>query len=204
MKKLCAIISGGRRAPLDGIENADRIIACDKGYQYAEEAGVRPQLLVGDFDSYTGSLPADIPILDLPVEKDDTDTMAAIRYAVQEGYSEIFLYCALGGRLDHLLGNVQSAVFAVERGCRVHIIDTDNLLYFFTDGTLTLPPRAGWSLSLLSLTDRCENVSVTGVKYPLRDATLTNGFPIGVSNEWRGEAQISVGGGVLLVVMSKM
>ena len=204
MKKLCAIISGGRRAPLDGIENADRIIACDKGYQYAEEAGVRPQLLVGDFDSYTGALPADIPILDLPVEKDDTDTMAAIRYAVQEGYSEIVLYCALGGRLDHLLGNVQSAVFAVERGCRVHIIDTDNLLYFFTDGALTLPPRAGWSLSLLSLTDRCENVSVTGVKYPLRDATLTNGFPIGVSNEWEGEAQISVGGGVLLVVMSKM
>lgn len=204
MKKLCAIISGGRRAPLDGIENADRIIACDKGYQYAEEAGVRPQLLVGDFDSYTGALPADIPILDLPVEKDDTDTMAAIRYAVQEGYSEIVLYCALGGRLDHLLGNVQSAVFAVERGCRVHIIDTDNLLYFFTDGALTLPPRAGWSLSLLSLTDRCENVSVTGVKYPLRDATLTNEFPIGVSNEWRGEAQISVGCGVLLVVMSKM
>ena len=152
MKKLCAIISGGRRAPLDGIENADWIIACDKGYQYAEEAGVRPQLLVGDFDSYTGSLPADIPILDLPVEKDDTDTMAAIRYAVQEGYSEIFLYCALGGRLDHLLGNVQSAVFAVERGCRVRIIDTDSLLYFFTDGALTLPPRAGWSLSLLSLT----------------------------------------------------
>jgi len=204
MKKLCAIISGGRRAPLDGIENADLIVACDKGYQYAEEAGVRPQLLVGDFDSYTGALPADIPILDLPVEKDDTDTMAAIRYAVQEGYSEIVLYCALGGRLDHLLGNVQSAVFAVERGCRVRIIDTDNLLYFFTGGALTLPPREGWSLSLLSLTDRCENVSVTGVKYPLRDAALTNGFPIGVSNEWSGEAQISVGGGVLLVVMSKM
>ena len=49
MKKLCAIISGGRRASLDGIENADWIIACDKGYQYAEEAGVRPQLLVGGF-----------------------------------------------------------------------------------------------------------------------------------------------------------
>ena len=204
MKKLCAIISGGRRAPLDGIENANLIIACDKGYQYAEEAGVRPQLLVGDFDSYTGALPADIPILDLPVEKDDTDTMAAIRYAVQEGYSEIVLYCALGGRLDHLLGNIQSAVFAVERGCRVRIVDTDNLLYFFTDGVLTLPPREEWSLSLLSLTDRCENVSVTGVKYPLRNAALTNGFPIGVSNEWRGEAKISVGGGVLLVIMSKM
>ena len=204
MKKLCAIISGGEPDDLTGIHEADFIIACDRGYAYAKEAGIRPDLLMGDFDSYRGALDKSVPVLDLPVEKDDTDTMAAIRYAVQEDYSEIVLYCALGGRLDHLLGNVQSAVFAVERGCRVHIIDTDNLLYFFTDGALTLPPREGWSLSLLSLTDRCENVSVTGVKYPLRDATLTNGFPIGVSNEWRGEAQISVGGGVLLVVMSKM
>ncbi len=164
MKKLCAIISGGRRASLDGIENATGSLPATRAINTRRRRACGRSCWLGDFDSYTGSLPADIPILDLPVEQDDTDTMAAIRYAVQEGYSEIFLYCALGGRLDHLLGNVQSAVFAVERGCRVHIIDTDNLLYFFTDGALTLPPRAGWSLSLLSLTDRCENVSVTGVK----------------------------------------
>ena len=204
MEKSCAILSGGTYSPPTGIEEAELVIACDKGYQYAEESGVRPQLLVGDFDSYTGALPAEIPILDLPVEKDDTDTMAAIRYAVQEGYSEIVLYCALGGRLDHLLGNIQSAVFAVEHGCTVRIVDTENLLYFFSNGELILPPREGWSLSLLALTDRCENVSAVGVKYPLCDASLTNGFPIGISNEWRGEAHITAGSGVLLAMMSRM
>ena len=97
MKQLCAIISGGQEDTLCGIEAADFIIACDRGYVYARNAGIRPDLLVGDFDSYRGALPADVPVLDLPVEKDDTDTMAAVRWAVSEGFAEIRLYCALGG-----------------------------------------------------------------------------------------------------------
>ena len=104
MKKLCAIISGGQSDDLAGIRDADFIIACDRGYAYAKEAGIRPDLLVGDFDSYRGALDKSVPVLDLPVEKDDTDTMAAVRWAVSEGFSELRLYCALGGRLDHLMG----------------------------------------------------------------------------------------------------
>ena len=108
MKKLCAIISGGQSDDLAGIRDADFIIACDRGYAYAKEAGIRPDLLVGDFDSYRGALDKSVPVLDLPVEKDDTDTMAAVRWAVSEGFSELRLYCALGGRLDHLMGNLQA------------------------------------------------------------------------------------------------
>ena len=78
MKKLCAIISGGEPDDLTGIHEADFIIACDRGYAYAKEAGIRPDLLVGDFDSYRGALDKSVPVLDLPVEKDDTDTMARI------------------------------------------------------------------------------------------------------------------------------
>ena len=117
MKKPWAIVSGGRFSPLADIEKCGYIIACDRGYEYLHEAGLRPDLLVGDFDSYTGPLPRDVPRLDLPVEKDDTDTMAAIRHAVTVGCGEIWLYCAMGGRLDHLLGNLQAAAFAVKHGC---------------------------------------------------------------------------------------
>ena len=91
MKKLCAIISGGQADDLAGIRDADFIIACDRGYAYAKEAGIRPDLLVGDFDSYKGERDKRVPVLDLPVEKDDTDTMAAVRWAVSEGFSEIRL-----------------------------------------------------------------------------------------------------------------
>ena len=133
MKKLCAIISGGQSDDLGGIRDADFIIACDRGYAYAKEAGIRPDLLVGDFDSYKGERDKRVPVLDLPVEKDDTDTMAAVRWAVSEGFSEIRLYCALGGRLDHLMGNIQALGFACERGVKASLLGRDASFVFLHD-----------------------------------------------------------------------
>jgi len=204
MSRHCAIISGGHFSPLTDIETADYIIACDKGYQYAKDSGIKPNLLVGDFDSYSGSLPDDIPRLDLPVEKDDTDTLAAIRWAVDEGFSQLTLYCALGGRLDHLLANIQCGAFAAERGVRLRIIDEACEMIFLSFGTTVLPKREGFALSLFSVSDVCHGVALHGTKYSLRDATLTNRFPIGVSNEWLDDAKISVEEGILLIMQAKM
>lgn len=204
MEKFCAILSGGEFSQPEGIQNADFVIACDRGYAYAKRLGIVPDLFIGDFDSLAESLPESVPALDLPCEKDDTDTMAAVRYAVGKGRRQIVLYCALGGRLDHLLGNLQAAAYAVRQGARVEIRDESNRIWLLQNGKLTLPPLPGYSLSLLAVSDTCKNVSVRGVKYPLEEATLTNSFPIGVSNEWRGDAQIRVGEGVLMVICSKM
>lgn len=205
MKDFCAIVSGGTFSPLDEIENAAFVIACDKGYAYAAQGGIVPDLFVGDCDSYTGSLPEAIPSLELPKEKDDTDTMAAIRYAVQHGYREIVLYCALGGRLDHLLGNIQAAAFAVKHGARVKITDQNNTLYLMQNAEITFPKRPGFSLSMLSVTDTCTQVTIRGAKYPLQDATISNAFPIGVSNEWESDSvEICVGSGILMLIFSKM
>ena len=165
MKKLCAIISGGQSDDLTGIRDADFIIACDWGYAYAKEAGIRPDLLVGDFDSYRGALDKSVPVLDLPVEKDDTDTMAAVRWAVSEGFSELRLYCALGGRLDHLMGNIQALGFACERGVKASLLGRAARLYFLKNGAVAIPPLPGYSLSVLALTDRVEHVCISGVKY---------------------------------------
>lgn len=205
MEKTCAILSGGAFSPLAGIEDHTAlVIACDKGYAYAKRAGIKPDLFVGDFDSLMEKVDADVPVLELPCEKDDTDTMAAVRYAVEKGYTHLRIYCALGGRLDHMLGNLQAAVFAVEHGACVEIVDDLDFVYVRGGGSLTLPAKAGYSLSLLSLTDECRGVSVRGVKYPLENATLTNAFPIGVSNEWRGDAEIAFESGVLAVICSRM
>lgn len=205
MEKTCAILSGGAFSPLAGIkDNTALVIACDKGYRYAKQAGIRPDLFVGDFDSLDEKVDADVPVLELPCEKDDTDTMAAVRYAVKNGYTHLRIYCALGGRLDHMLGNLQAAVFAVEHGARVEIVDDNDFLYIFGGGSLTVPAKPGYSLSLLSLTDECRGVSIHGTKYLLEKATITNSFPIGVSNEWRGDAEITFEGGVLAVICSRM
>lgn len=204
MSGICAIISGGDYAPLCGIENADFVIACDRGIGYAGKEGITPDLLVGDFDSFSGDLPSGIPVLKLPCEKDETDTMAAMGYAVEKGFSKVWLFCALGGRLDHLLGNLQAAAFAAGSGIEVKISDKDNEIYVFSKKTLIFPKKEGFSISLTALTDRCENVSLSGGKYELENAVMTNAETLGISNEWVDNITVSVGKGVLAVVMSRL
>ena len=205
MSKRCLIISGGEFAPFAPPEEDCFVIACDRGYEYALRCGLRPDLVVSDFDSYSGAVESGIPIQHLPTEKDDTDTMSALRRALAEGCTEITLVCALGGRLDHLLANLQSAVFAAVRGARVRILSADTEILTLREGTLRLPRREGWSLSVFSAGEVCRGVTIRGGKYPLEDAELRWDFPLGVSNEWAAEAaEISVREGTLLIVLSRM
>ena len=76
-------------------------------------------------------------------------------------------------------------------------------MYLFSGGSITLPPHPGFSISVLSLSDRCEGVSITGAKYPLQNVTVTNTFPVGISNEWEGDITISAARGILLVISAK-
>lgn len=204
MDKTCAVISGGEYSGLDGIEKSDYIIVCDKGYEYALENGIKPDIFVGDFDSYKGDIQGDIPVLELPAEKDDTDTLAALRYAVKAGYKRIVIYCALGGRTDHMLANIQAAAFAAKNGAVVHIFGKETRITVLSGGGITIPKKNDCSLSVFSLTDKCTGVTASGVKYPLNDAVINNTFPIGVSNEWKTTAEISVKTGILAIVISKI
>ena len=204
MDKICAIISGGTFSPLTDIEKANFIIACDKGYEYAKKQGITPNLIIGDFDSFSGNLPSEIPVLTLPCEKDETDTMAAINYAVGNGFSKILLFCALGGRLDHLLGNLQASAFAAKAGLTVKIQDENNEIYVFSNSSVSIPKKDGFSISVISLTDKCESVNILGGKYELRNAVLTNTSTLGISNEWESSITANLKGGVLAVIMSKI
>ena len=121
MDKHCMIISGGDFSPIPQPGPDTFVIACDRGYAYAERCGIRPDLLVSDFDSYSGSIDPSIPVHRFRAEKDDTDTMIAIRTAIEQGFTSAELYCALGGRLDHTLANLQSMVFAEKHGLSLRI-----------------------------------------------------------------------------------
>ena len=204
MGKRCLIISGGEYHPITGVGPDDFIIACDRGYEYALRAGIRPDLLISDFDSYGGEVDESVAVNRLPTEKDDTDTMSAIRRAVAEGCDEICLLCALGGRLDHSYANLQALAWAAEQGALAAIDSPDTRVFALRDAKLHLPRREGFSLSVFAVSDRCR-VSLRGVKYALEDAEIGSSFPIGVSNEWAGpEAEISVRGGTLLIMESRL
>ena len=204
MKKLCAIISGGEPDDLTGIHEADFIIACDRGYAYCGRLGLTPDLFIGDFDSYSGTVAPGVAVERLIPEKDDTDTGHAITYALSHGFRELVLVCALGGRLDHTLANVQNAANAAAQGASVTILDENSELTFLTHGTFRLKKRPGWGLSVFSLSDTSTGVCLRGVKYELENAVLDNRFPLGVSNEFDApEAEIAVGQGILLVMQTR-
>ena len=204
MAKKCLILAGGSFEPIPAPSPEDFVIACDRGYEYACRCGIRPDLIIGDFDSYGGPLPEDIPIERLPVRKDDTDTVHALRRALELGCEDIEILWGLGGRLDHSLANIQTAVFGAVHGARVTVKDSRTELRVMTPGVLYLPRREGWSLSLFSLGDQCTVLCLRGTKYPLEDAVLTNTFPLGVSNDWTAaQAEIKLGSGLLLIVMAK-
>ncbi len=205
MKSTCLIISGGDFSPLPQPDEDTFVIACDRGYTYALRCGIVPDLIVSDFDSYEGPVDPTVPLRRLPTEKDDTDTMSAIRAAIAQGCTEGMLCCALGGRLDHTLANLQSLLFAAEHGLTLRIQNPDTEIRVLRNGTLRLERRDGFSLSVFSLSERCHGVDLSGVKYPLEHAAITNGFPIGVSNEWaEEEAVLTVREGTLLIIMSRL
>ena len=205
MERSCIIISGGDFAPVPKPAEGEFVIACDRGYTYAQRCGVTPDLVVSDFDSYEGAIEPGVDVRRFCPEKDDTDTMIAIKTAIGMGFTRATVYCALGGRLDHTLANLQSAVYAAEHGLEVSILSPDTEIYTLRNGRLCLPRRDGFSLSVFSTSGLCRGVSLRGTKYELNNVELTASFPLGVSNEWAGDtAVISVEDGVLQIVLSKL
>ena len=201
----CVIISGGDYDDTVEINAGDYVIACDKGYEYACRMGIKPDLVVGDFDSYTGAVENGIPVERYPVRKDDTDTMAAVKIAVEKGYKSICISCAFGGRKDHAFANYQSGVYAAAKGIEVSIIGNDTRAFFIHNGEKKLERAEGWSLSVFSMSDECTGVSIEGTEYDVSGISLRNDYPLGVSNVWKEEtASISVEKGTIMIVESRM
>ena len=188
---------GLRERPAPG----DLVIAADAGYQTCREVGITPDLLLGDFDSM--EQPQDFAnVLRSPVEKDDTDTMLAVKTALREDCKEIYLYGGTGGmRLDHTLANLQSLLFLRRRGARGWMYDRDFVWTVIENESLTVERTVEWGLlSAFCLGADASGVDEEGVQYPLRDAALTAEFPLGVSNHiLEPQARITVRQGALAV-----
>jgi len=198
----CLIIAGGEFAPLPAGLSFDYCIACDRGCELASRLGVKADLIVGDFDSASCVPAGDVPVVKLPVMKDDTDTMSAVKTALEQGYSELHIACALGGRLDHTIANIQTAAFVRSRGGHCHIYGKEAELTVIRNEELRLPRKENSYLSVFAYGGPCTGVSLAGTKYPLADASLDPCFPLGVSNEWASdEAVIAVKNGMLAVVI---
>ena len=203
----CLIISGGEAGKINIDESDfDLIIACDHGLDNARALGIRPDVVIGDFDSLSKEGPdSEMEVIRFPKKKDDTDTMLAARLAIERGFKDISICCALGGRADHLIANLQTLKWIAQNKAKAFLIEEKEEMVAFSDSKISVPKKDCFSLSVFSLSDKSKGVSIKGAEYEADNLTLTNSFPIGVSNSFESnEVAIEVKEGTLLVVCSKL
>lgn len=210
----CIIVAAGDLSMAEiGMDQGDLLIAVDRGLEHCGRLGLEPDLVLGDFDSVEGDQLAQIAeweeksperVIRLKPEKDDTDTLAAIRLALERGYRDFLLYGAMGGRrLEHTIANIQCLLFLKHHDAVGYLVDKGWMCFVMEDEEVRFPVSMEGYLSLFSLKEEALGVNIRGMKYELDNARITNDFPIGVSNEFTGqEAVVSVRQGQLLGIVT--
>lgn len=186
-KKTARIVCAGEKGRLFERCAGDLVIAADGGLKYLRENGVVPDVVIGDFDSLGGkpNVQSDVEVITLPVEKDDTDSFAAVRIALDRGYDEIVLYCAAGGETDHMIANLfilNKLAVSKKRG---YMFDRDRIITVISDESLIFSAECNGKLSVFSAGDRAE-IRIRGLKYEF-DGTMTNDSTLGESNQFVGK-----------------
>lgn len=197
----CFVFAAGSYYGLPELPSPDDLlIAADAGYAKCREAGLRPDLVVGDFDS--SAAPAGETVLRLPVEKDDTDTLHALRLGLERGCREFVIVGGTGGaRADHTLANIQCLYFLASHGARGRLYG-DGVVWRVVDRErVVFPPSARGMISLFCFDGEARGVTLRGLKYTLEQGTLRPDFPLGVSNSFIGQAaSVEVTEGRLLMM----
>ena len=182
-------------------ERDDLVIAADGGYDALLSRGIRCDLIIGDMDSLkTGA--TTVKTLLFPVEKDDTDTALAYREGARRGYTDFRLYGCTGGRCDHTLANYALVAHIRECGHSATLIDRDYEIFAIKNEKISIKRRTGATLSVFAFSNEARGVTLSGLKYPLDNGTLTPSIALGVSNKFLSEeATVEVRDGLLLLMV---
>ena len=199
MKKCIIFCAGGFDRLVQPIHPEDFIIAADGGLRHTQHLGITPQLVLGDFDSL-GFIPEGAEVH--PIEKDDTDSMLAIKEGLRRGCRTFVLYgCLDGHRVDHTVANFQALLFLKNRGATGFLVGLSQIAAVFQQETVNFPAHFKGTLSLFCLGDTANGITLKGLRYPLQKGDLTPDFPLGVSNRFTGEpASVSIDTGSLLAI----
>lgn len=180
-------------------KTGDLILAADAGYRNCLACHVKPDIVIGDFDSMKA--PEQETLLRLPVEKDDTDTLYAMRIGLERGCRDFVIYGGTGGsRADHTIANLQSLLFLVSHGARGRMYGDGVLWRVIRNERVCFPASAHGTLSLFCPDGEAWGVTIMGLKYELENGIVRSDYPIGVSNSFLGrEAYVEVLDGNLLM-----
>lgn len=181
----CVIIGGADIGRYDRIHSYlredDFYICCDSGLKHREKLGIIPNLIVGDFDSYKNPH-MDVETIILPCEKDDTDTVFAVKEALSRGFQDFLLVGVIGGRLDHTLGNVSLLLMLDAQGKEAMALDDFSEMQIVSDQPAQIENRYAY-FSLLNISGTAQGITIKNAKYPLAEAEISCEYQYGISNE---------------------
>jgi len=191
-----------------GINDHDTILAADGGARHCRKHNIRPDALIGDFDSLPPAILQEyesmgVTVHRYPADKDYTDLELALQLALKSRPNEIVILGGLGGRWDQSIANLLLPASPICADTRVTLIDQSQEVAVLRSGDgITLRARPGDTVSLIPIGGDAQKVSTSGLRYPLQDETLHFGATRGISNEMLSTtAGISLGTGFLLCVL---
>ena len=207
--KRCVIIGGAGISDYGlargYIREDDYVIYCDSGLRHMDGLGVRPSLIIGDFDSHEDPH-MDVETITLPVAKDDTDTVFAAKTGMERGFREFLLLGAIGERFDHSLVNAYILTMLADRDCRGVIVDDYSEMELICEGGEAFVPDSYPFFSLVALEGPAKGVSISGAKFCLDDARIGPDYQYATSNEALPgqQARITLKEGRLLLIKDRV
>ena len=184
------------------INKEDIVIAADSGIINTQKFNIKPDYIIGDFDSL-GYTPSDSNTIIHPIEKDDTDTMLAVKLGLEKGYKNFRIFGGIGGRLDHTYANIQTASYVAENGGNAIFYGDNENLTVLKNNKITFDKENKGNISIFAL-EECHNVNIKGTYYELNNGNLSINFPLGTSNKFNNnKAIISVENGKLLIIWER-
>ncbi|MBR3601292.1 MAG: thiamine diphosphokinase [Lachnospiraceae bacterium] len=190
----------------------DLCIAVDAGYEYCRLLEITPDYILGDFDSISEKEAENVAeiakqeedkVIILPIEKDDTDMLAAIKLGLSEGYRSFRIYGGMGGRIEHTIANIQCLLYLKEHNAVGYLMDGTGMILVAKEEEISFQDSLEGYMSLFSMGDKA-TVSIENMKYLLKEQEVTNSFPIGISNEfiYGSKGKVTVHQGAVVIIVS--
>lgn len=216
MNKRTVIVSGGILEsdfvlPILESEETEFIIGVDRGLIFLYDHGIKPDYIVGDFDSVPHELvnyyreKLNVPIREFNPVKDASDTEIALRLCLGLNRKKIWILGGTGSRIDHLWANVQCLQIALAAGAEAWILDRYNRIRLIDKTTVLRREEAfGPYFSLFPLELPVDDLSISGAKYPLKNHFLRPSDSLCVSNEFdEDEVTISLAYGKVILMETR-
>lgn len=206
MSHICYVFGAGTyyNDDIPSFEKDDFIIAADGGLSFLKSHDIKPDLILGDFDSL-GFVPEynDTQVIKLNPVKDDTDLLYAVKQGIERDYKVFYIFGGTGGRTSHTISNIQTLSMLSKKGLQGFLFGNNEIFTVIHNSSVCFSDKSKGNVSVFSLDTVSNGVFESGLKYSLNNYSMNNSFPIGVSNEFTGtESQIKVLDGTLLVIFS--